>query len=323
MAAQFVDILAKWVIDRQMWDDKDYWRLVWYDMEQIFHKLQVNLNKVNAHNTAVCTMLFPQDQNYNTAHTLICRQMVNIYMFMNGLQQLHGVWTTDVTPGNTGEFEKWVRCIMGNVAMVELYGGNCQHVEMAKTVSTYMKTELNLFNFKDNTATCGALDYNKLIVGTKYVGLTMAEWIRGWRRTNRRGQIKTGKEKDTCTAVSGPGWKDVSVGAADAGPIVRIFEGDEAKTIHKIVEYGQNVGQDKLNELAGRIKENSDIREGLKEVMQEVEQEALKPQTDLKPATTGQPAMSDSGHDGSGNGMRMSVECTEFMISGDYMSIGK
>ncbi|KJP84718.1 hypothetical protein AK88_05650, partial [Plasmodium fragile] len=275
---------------------------VWHDMENIFQQMTAQIKTTNDHNTAICSGFFTNESGYNPSHRAICRQIVNIYMFMSGFQQVGRKWVKRQTQGNTAEFEKWVRCIMGNVALVEMFGQNCAHVEIAQTVSAYMKMEWNQFEFEHNSEICQELNYDKLIIGTKYVGLTMADWIRSWRKINRKGQVGNNREMKECQKNDSKREQGAEKDITNRGPIVRMFQEGEVHRIHKVVEYGQNLADDKRRGLIEKMKEggNPDIKGIIEEIYQQLHvagtPEAATPAAVHPPATTA-PGESTAGTD--------------------------
>ncbi|KJP85783.1 hypothetical protein AK88_04599 [Plasmodium fragile] len=314
---EFARLLAEYVIKRQLPSDEhdtdngsgSFSATVWSDIEKIFTTLTNQLGEINAYNTAICEQAFPASTHKSQAIRVVCRRMVNIFLFMDGLDRAgKNSWVKREDRMDEWTFERYIRCMMGNVALIELFWNNCAQKAMVETVSMYMHPWREATNYNDNSRWCNDLDYNTLVVGTKYVGLTMAEWIRSWKHENQKGRVGTNKARRTCAAGGTPGTVDSAVAAQDRTPIVRIFHEGEADNVHKAVEQGQTFTQDQRDKLIARLKQERARADGFKSVVENAGQPASAKPAPSKPVapeateTPQVPAAQHSGvHDGSGS----------------------
>ncbi|KJP85744.1 hypothetical protein AK88_04614 [Plasmodium fragile] len=289
---EFAHLLAQYVLQRQLRSDQDdtdtglgsFSVTVWQDIERIFKVLSSNLMKPNDYNTAICQQAFPASITHYQAKRAVCRQMVNIFLFMDGIHRENMQWNVRSTQGHNGTFEKYVRCIMGNVALIELFWNNCEKKEMLETVSMYMHAWRQATEYNDNSGWCNALDYNTLVVGTKYVGLTMAEWIRSWKHENQKGRVGTHRSVGACAGLKAGGTTSNNASSEPKTPIVRIFHEGEADNVHKAVEQGQTFTPNERHTLLARLKKEGARADGFKSVVENVGHTASAKPAPAKPA---------------------------------------
>ncbi|KJP89173.1 hypothetical protein AK88_01259 [Plasmodium fragile] len=273
---EFVKILAQYVLDRQLradTHDKDtgtgsFSATVWSDIERIFQELGTNLMQPDAFNKGICDSIYSAQGGKLTPQKMICRQIVNIFLFMDGIHRNGDEWSRAKDNEQKWKFQKYIRCIMGNVALVELFWTNCQHREIVEAVSTHMNTWREGTKYTDNSAWCKNLDYGTLKLGTKFVAATMAGWIRNWARKRPQGKIVGTGAKTECNTGS-----ETDLGAGAKGqwePIGRMFAEGDAKVVHKLIETGKSMTEQQRKKIIEIIKHSKDPKNIMEDILDTV-----------------------------------------------------
>ncbi|KJP86090.1 hypothetical protein AK88_04281 [Plasmodium fragile] len=244
---------------------------VWSDIESIFQQLGKNLMQRNDFNKGICEGIYSADGTKVTPQKMICTQIVNIFLFMDGIDRNGEVWSRAKDNEQQWKFQKYIRCIMGNVALTELFWEDCEKRGIVDAVARNMDTWRQALKYKDNSRWCHELEYNKLIVGTKYVGLTMAEWIRTWHQRTRPGKLAGGPDRPKCSALN---IKEHTSGThgniLEPEPIVRMFRDGQAAAIHNLVKYVQDLEEEERKKLMDRLGQERP-HNGLDAIIQNIE----------------------------------------------------
>ncbi|KJP85741.1 hypothetical protein AK88_04611 [Plasmodium fragile] len=264
---QFAHLLAEYVIKRHLRSDQDdtdtgsgsFSDTVWNDIEGIFKKFSGNIRTKNVYNAPVCDVSFPGNGMKVRMQKIICLSIVNIFLFMDGIDNVGGAWErrNKIKKGN--DFEDYVRCILGNVILIELFGRNCNHVKIIDTVSSSMKIWRDMLQWEDGSKMCEDFNYNNIRIGGKLIGLTMAAWIRQWRRTNWPGTIAGGTRGEIC-AAGNFGRRENPQGNVQDEPkvhIIRMFDDGSAREVHELLETGKDMSEQEKRRMVKEIKKES------------------------------------------------------------------
>ncbi|KJP87057.1 hypothetical protein AK88_03343 [Plasmodium fragile] len=247
--ADFTQHLRKWFERRNMWNEEQHNSAIWNDIEQLFQVLAGSIKRTDQFNTDVCKTAFPRwTLRNNMAQFVVCRRIVNIFLFMDGIDMVQEKWDRKGIFQGDEEFEQYVRCMLGNVAMAELFKNNCSAGEIIGAVSTGMHMWRGLSGHEDGSKICRDINYGSLMIGSKFVAATMAGWIRNWSIKNGAGRLAA-----TGTGVCKKENKNPEEGTEV--PAVRMFQEEDNIVIRELVKEGVDMETEKKKQMLKELEQ--------------------------------------------------------------------
>ncbi|KJP84960.1 hypothetical protein AK88_05399 [Plasmodium fragile] len=268
--ADFTEQLRKWFQRRNMSSDKDYSETIWTDIKALFEVLATSIKTRDTVTTSVCEAAFPTwIWSKNAAEFTVCRRIVNIFLFMDSRHKSGGQWTTQRIFTEEAQFEDYVRCMLGNIAMAELFKTNCSARDIIDKVSTHMDTFRHSFGHADGSKLCKDMGYETLMVGSKFVAATMARWIQTWRLKFGGGKV-AGKGPTTCN-------KDKTDPQARSNvPAVRMFQKEDNLVITELVKAGKDLDMEKKKQLVEELEDKRQQDGVLADIMRQITEAEAK-----------------------------------------------
>ncbi|KJP85166.1 hypothetical protein AK88_05209 [Plasmodium fragile] len=230
-----------------MSSDKDYSEQLWTDIHDLFQVLAGSINRKDDFNTSVCKAAYPTwTLTRHMAQFVVCRRIVNIFLFMDKIDNAGGTWRRQGIFAGDEQLERYVRCMLGNIAMAELFKNNCKAGDIIAEVSTQMPVWRGLGGYADGSKICTDINYGSLMLGSKFVAATMAGWIRDWSIKNGAGKLAA-RGKRTCNNDSTDAQK------ASMVPAVRMFQEEDNPVITELVKEGKDLEMEKKKQLAEEL----------------------------------------------------------------------
>ncbi|KJP86848.1 hypothetical protein AK88_03557 [Plasmodium fragile] len=202
MAAQFVELLAEWLIRRQGQGIEGFYeRQIWADMKKIVDQfLEQVENDAELYSISCDDIGWWKEGNinwHNADDKVVCKMMVPALFFMNGWGLgPHGGYDASAAGDR---LQTYIRCIIVNVFMFQLMKANCgrnQGIRQALHIlDQFMATVPNAVNLN----MCTWVINNDLRVGGKVIGEQFDEWIMG--NAKMKAKMKQLQERVKCKST--------------------------------------------------------------------------------------------------------------------------
>ncbi|KJP85425.1 hypothetical protein AK88_04928 [Plasmodium fragile] len=210
------------------------------------------------------------------AYVVVCRRIVNIFLFMDGLHYTNRneAWTKRYIFQDEQRLEEYLRCMLGNVALLQLYGDNCEHIEVVRTVSTSMDPLRAAFSNMDISKTCEKMNYRSMKIGTKLIGLTMARWMEKLQGRGKVGSIKSSHDARTCNQGNGMNTQQATatgVRQHATMPIVEMMDDGTTDVVKTLIEKGKSITQKETKTIMNIIAARGNGTDVVEEILQKIE----------------------------------------------------
>ncbi|KJP84691.1 hypothetical protein AK88_05677, partial [Plasmodium fragile] len=273
--ADFTKHLRKWFETRQLSSETDYSEKLWIDIHTLFQVLAKGIDSTNPFSEAVCEPDNPAwTLRSHAAEFKVCQRIVNIFLFMDGLHYVNnGDWQQRYIFNNEQRLEEYLRCMLGHVALLQLYGDNCDHIELVRTVSNSMDPFREAFRHADISKTCANMNYRNIQIGTKLIGLTMARWMEQLKGTRHVGSITSDKPVQICNQGQGTNTKEATAdGVRQNGhmPIVEMMEDGTTDVVKKLIKKGKDMTDEVKKRLIETVKDSTNPEKTMEDILDTV-----------------------------------------------------
>ncbi|KJP85317.1 hypothetical protein AK88_05050 [Plasmodium fragile] len=247
--------------------------MIWTDTRQLFEVLRARWKKEDKLTKETCEAIYPRKSvGITTIKRIVCQRVMKVFLFMDRIDWVGENWAQSRIFKNEQVLEDYLRCMLGNVAIVEHFGKHCMHIEIVKAVSTAMSTLREALLHVDTSKKCEQINYNDLRVGSKLVGLTMAKWMDELRT---EGGISPGKASATGGVCPGsPGQQgtrraDSGQGSVTVAGVLKREDQDQVKTFinkgKELIEQDRKALLNEVLEKGGDIKAIEKILDKVKD----------------------------------------------------------
>ncbi|ANQ09496.1 SICA-like antigen [Plasmodium coatneyi] len=275
-------LLTKWIMEKGMNNVNQFGIGIWAGLGQMFENLMNTLPREQPGIPKLCAvgegMNGQKIESWNSREKELCRNMLAVMLYTNGLTQ-----DLKVRKGIEGEdtVTTYLRCLVGTIVLVELYGTHCRFGRVLPHVSRVVKQKVKDNNLKMTEEMCYNQNLEEAKVGGQLIGATIKEWIneRGWKSDTKVRNYKAietqGKNCTQDATSEGAGSKSNGSGVTSETGI---------KEIREIMKEGKTVSQSIADEVIEKVLEEGLTKgeEGIKKMFEsELEQkiqEAMKKQ---------------------------------------------
>ncbi|ANQ08768.1 SICA antigen [Plasmodium coatneyi] len=258
-------------------------------MEEIFNNLILTLKNeqpdIKVHCEKGMNSNYENIEPWNNEEKELCRNMMSVMLYTNGLTQ-------NLTVRNKVDGEDivdtYLRCVVGNAVLVELYGSNCRFEKVLPHVSGMVGGMVDA-HLRDKTdEKCSAFNREDARIGGKLISQTIKEWIDegGWKSDkNVRNYTAIEKQGENCNGqeTSGKGRKETE--GEDENEEGKDIE-EKVSGLKDIMDAGKTVSQEGADEVVKKMDPNdsedemrrkleSEIQSRVKEEKAEAQKAAL------------------------------------------------
>ncbi|ANQ08742.1 Uncharacterized protein PCOAH_00028290 [Plasmodium coatneyi] len=224
-------------------------------MEEMFNEL---IERMSKDHQLVQTMCSELGEGYTVDvvnRKDLCKAMIKILFYINKLKMTdHG--KLEVERGNNGEEGIWdyMRCIIGSVTIIQLFGKHCRLREITEYVSGAVGAQRDMLGAVDNYRKCKWVNTESFSVANRMFGKTVQEWIE--KNESKKG-IKGAKEivrKAKCdkhvkvNIVEEKGESERKMG------VVGVLRKTNDNELKKMVENEGGMEKDKVNQMLDGMK---------------------------------------------------------------------
>ncbi|KJP84999.1 hypothetical protein AK88_05369 [Plasmodium fragile] len=300
---EFTDLLVAYIRSRRIQGDQgdgqDFSEKIWTDMKSMFSELGAYLNEKRYDITiqTICTNkeLRPAYLGDNLSR-LLCMEVGKIFYYMEGLNKKGTAQSTT----NEGDRELWnyVRCMIGTVALIKLYGKQCKIKEITEHVSTFMRPLEEALRVGTNRDNCDWVNFEQLKIGTRFLGQVMDEWVTEWR--TRQHRITAGNQAPVCTRNRGKEGTDDAGQQAKEGNSIDILDTNNLATATEWMDKREYMKKSDVKELIKKEGGSKNSTEGKNILNTEIDkwQEERKNGPDKATARADMPAEAGGGPNG-------------------------
>ncbi|ANQ08384.1 SICA antigen [Plasmodium coatneyi] len=281
---------------------------IWDEMKKIFQYLMNTLRGEEDAIKDLCYEGMDKETNniesWNNEEKELCRNMMSVMLYTNGLTQ-----RLEVRNKVTGEdiVTTYLRCVVGNAVLIELYGNNCRFNKVLPHVSGMVGVMVNMHKREMTDDVCSRFSVQNARIGGKLITQTIREWIdkEGWKskdKVRNYDNIKEQGEKCNDGGAGGKGRKETT-GEEDDNKEKKDIE-EKVSEIKEIIDKGQTVSQAGANQVMEKMDPNDTEGEMKKKLESKIEEKvqeekkaeaapAVKPAIAAKPVAAKPAASSD------------------------------
>ncbi|KJP88329.1 hypothetical protein AK88_01945 [Plasmodium fragile] len=248
---------------------------IWADIRVLFGALKNNYHTRDQSTKAMCRMAYPSTVPHAHVHRLLCQRVMHIFLFMDGIDYIsQGKWEKTHIFKNEERLEEYLRCMLGNVALLQLYGENCEHMAVVEKVSNSMDTLRRAFSHVDISKKCAGLNYDSMKIGTKFVGLTMGGWMEQLKGTGNVGSIKSDKRVQICKKKERTERIDANeegVRKRDNIPIVTMSKDKSVDEVKQLIMKGKDMTDEVKKKIIETVRDSTNPEKMMEEILERVQ----------------------------------------------------
>ncbi|KJP89167.1 hypothetical protein AK88_01253 [Plasmodium fragile] len=264
-AKEFTDLLVEYILERKIQGDlkdgEDFSDKIWTDIKSMFSELGEYLNERGYHITiqTICrNNEFRSEHLKDSLSKFLCREIGKIFFYMEGLSS----GNKKQVGRNDRQRELWnhLKCMVGTVALIKLYGKHCKIKEITEHVSSIMNMMEDSFGLGHNREKCKWANFDALRIGTRFMGEAMDEWVTEWRK--RQHRINAGNQAQVCTRNRGTQGTDDAGQQAKEGNSIEILESTNLGTATEWMDKKEYMKKSDVKELIKKVGESKNSQEG-------------------------------------------------------------
>ncbi|KJP84969.1 hypothetical protein AK88_05408 [Plasmodium fragile] len=245
--------------------------MIWNDTRQLFDVLKHQWKIEDKLTKDTCAALYPaKSARINTLQRKVCQRVMNVFLFMDGIHWDGKKWEQRRIFKHEEVLEDYLRCMLGNVAIVELFGQNCAHADIVKDVSTAMSGLRMSFQQVDNSKKCEHIHYNDLRVGSKLVGLTMAKWMQELRTegsiSTERGSAKGG----VCPGSKGQQGTRRTDASQASVPVAGVLKREDQEQLKTFINKAKDLKEQDTKDLLQEVLEQGGELQAIENILDKV-----------------------------------------------------
>ncbi|ANQ08520.1 SICA antigen [Plasmodium coatneyi] len=149
---------------------------IWDDMKAMFQEVTDRLKNDEDRVKLLCESV---DHRTNTNAVIkkeLCKALLRIIYFINGFKpgnRINQGWKVK----EALDVEKYLRCVVGNVTIMKLFGGHCRMKEVSQYVKGIIDETSGVHNIEGVHENCQSVPLDELILGKRLVSTEMEPWI--------------------------------------------------------------------------------------------------------------------------------------------------
>ncbi|ANQ08487.1 SICA antigen [Plasmodium coatneyi] len=182
-------LLTKWIRKHGMDKVDQFGDKVWADFKKIFDELIKRLQAQEPEEIMhLCGSIPGWHDEVSTPYKKeLCKGMVLVKYFMNGIRgREQGKKTEEPVVEKLTDIEAYLRCLVGTLTMLELYGDHCKFGEIANYIMELMKGTLSAYHLDGKYEKCTEVDAGSLTIGQKILGNEVKKWAQVVKRGGDR-----------------------------------------------------------------------------------------------------------------------------------------
>ncbi|ANQ07731.1 SICA-like antigen [Plasmodium coatneyi] len=298
-------LLTKWIIEKGMNNVNQFGIGIWAGLGKMFDNLMGTLGPGEEKEIATSCATGMKENGekitpWGNTEKELCKAMIKVMLYTNGLTQKLAV--RDKVAGED-EVTTYLRCLVGTITLIELYGQHCLFGKVLPHVSRVVKQSVqdNKLSMTENM--CYNLNLEEAKVGGKLIGATIKKWV---QNEIKKGNSANGKNRvlkydmvmsrsNICTESAGTkGGKGPGAGVTSTAGIEELQEvmvkGDTVsrEDADSIIEEVSNRGLTEGEEA---------IKKALKNELEKIIQDTIQKQKSLTTLSIDQKTCSISGLD--------------------------
>ncbi|KJP88322.1 hypothetical protein AK88_01938 [Plasmodium fragile] len=197
---------------------------------------------------------------------------MNVFLFMDRIDWVGEKWAQSRIFKHEQVLEDYLRCMLGNVAIVEHFGKHCMHIEIVKAVSTAMSMWRESFQDVDNSKKCEHINYNDLKVGSKLVGLTMAKWMEELRDAGRISPGTASATGGVCRGSKGKTGERRADSGQGSVPVAGVLNSQDQEELKTFINKGKDLTEQDRKDLLKEVFEQGGGLQGIENILDKVKE---------------------------------------------------
>ncbi|ANQ06250.1 SICA antigen [Plasmodium coatneyi] len=255
-------LLPRWIKEHGMANVGQFKIGIWAGLGQMFNNLMKTLGPGEEPEIAPLCATGKKESGeeikpWEDKDKGLCKGMLKVMLYTNGLTQKLAI--RDKVAGED-EVTTYLRCLVGNIILIALYGKHCRFDRVLPHVSKVVEDKVKVQGMKMTDKECYNVDLEKTALGGKLIGKTIGEWVNEWDKSKIRNYEGIMKNND-CSTEEGKNGSEQRSEQKEADNSVGGKGNESIKELKKIMKEGKTVSHEGADEILKKI-EKGEIKDG-------------------------------------------------------------
>ncbi|ANQ05871.1 SICA-like antigen [Plasmodium coatneyi] len=171
-------LLPQWIRKYGMKDVENIGEHVWKDMESMFNDLRKRIKTDSHVEMSICADIGKGETPHVTIKKELCKALVRIIYYVSGIKLPENRGQGNPTKEKIKKVDLYLRCLVGKVTMIKLFGEHCRIEDVAQYLVGVIKDKLSTHGAADKYNQCKLVNYEEINIGKKFIGEGIEKWVK-------------------------------------------------------------------------------------------------------------------------------------------------